>query len=99
MSPRLRQPRSPARAVQVPITLGAAFAVGWSLFAYGSGRVPLGPGFRLAALALVAVGALTRRLLPSLPGGGVRYHALRPEADAIVGPATTRAGVAQAKGI
>src|SRR2546427_12265623 len=78
MSPRLRQPRSPARAVQVPITLGAAFAVGWSLFAYGSGRVPLGPGFGLAALALVAVGALTRRYGAALRGHGFSSYAPGP---------------------
>ena len=93
MSPRLRQPRSPARAVQVPITLGAAFAVGWSLFAYGSGRVPLGPGFGLAALALVAVGALTRRYGVSLPGNGFSSYVLGTMVFAILGRGWTFAAV------
>src|SRR3989441_1322716 len=76
MSPRLRLPQSPARAVQVPIFLGAAVAFGWSLVAYGSGRVALTPGFGIATLTLVAVGALTRRYGVSLPGNGFSSYVL-----------------------
>src|SRR6267378_1139533 len=73
-SPRLRW--SPARFVQVTIAVGAALAVGWSLFAYGTGRNPPGPGFGLAALALVVGGALTRRYGVSLPGNGFSSYVL-----------------------
>src|SRR3989442_2526757 len=76
MSPRPQLPWSPARAVQIPITLGAAVALGWSLVTYGSGRVPLAPGFGMATLALVAVGALTRRYGVSLPGNGFSSYVL-----------------------
>jgi len=76
MSPRLQLPWSPARAVQAPIILGAAVALGWSLLAYGSGRTPLGPGGGIAALALVAIGALTRRYGVSLPGNGFSSYVL-----------------------
>ena len=48
MSPRPRLSWSPARAVQIPITLGATVALGWSLVTYGSGRVPVASGFGMA---------------------------------------------------
>jgi len=60
----------------VTIAIGAALAAGWSLVAYGTGRVPAGPGFGLAALALVVVGALTRRYGVSLPGNGFSSYVL-----------------------
>src|SRR2546425_6126410 len=84
MSPRPRLPWSPARAVQIPITLGAAVALGWSLVTYGSGRVPLAPGFGMATLALVAVGALTRRYGVSLRGNGFSSYVLGPMVFAIL---------------
>src|SRR5216683_2300921 len=76
MSPPPRLLWSPARSVQVTIAIGAALAAGWSLVAYGTGRVPAGPGFGLAALALVVVGALTRRYGVSLPGNGFSSYVL-----------------------
>src|SRR5713226_8409883 len=76
MSPPPRLLWSPARSVQVTIAIGATLAAGWSLVAYGTGRVPPGPGFGLAALALVVVGALTRRYGVSLPGNGFSSYVL-----------------------
>jgi len=67
---------SPARSVQVTIAVGATLAAAWSLVAYGTGRIPPGPGFGLAALALVIVGALTRRYGVSLPGNGFSSYVL-----------------------
>src|SRR5260370_24731675 len=77
MSPPPRLLWSPARSVQVTIAAGAALAAGWSLVAYGTGRVPPGPGFGLAALALVVVRALTRPYGVPLPGHRFSSYVLR----------------------
>ncbi len=81
----LRLPWSRARAVQLPITLGAAVAFGWSLIAYVSGRSALDPGFGIATLTLIAVGALSRRYGVSLPGNGFSSYVLGVMVFALLG--------------
>jgi methyl-accepting chemotaxis protein len=76
MSSPSRLPLSPALAVRTIVALGAAAAFGWSLYAYWTGRAVMGPGFSVTALALVLVGAFTRRYGIDLPGNGFSSYVL-----------------------
>ena len=57
-------------ALRALVTVGAVLAVLGAVTSYVLDVAPLGPGFGPAALAVVAIGAATRRLGISLPGQG-----------------------------
>lgn len=66
----------PVLAVRGLVSVAALSSFGWALWVYGTGRTPLGTGFGVVAVALVAVGALTRRYGIALPGNGFSSYAL-----------------------
>lgn len=76
MSPIPRLHATLGRILRGTVSLGALASVAWAGISYGSGRAPLGTGFVPEALALVAVGALTRRYGVPLPGNGFSSYIL-----------------------
>ncbi len=75
MSPQTRLQTSPG-LMRALVSLGAALAIGWAAVHYGSGRATLDSGMLGEALALVTVGALTRRYGIALPGHGFSSYIL-----------------------
>src|SRR5437879_2792857 len=75
-APSRRSSRTPGALVLALVALGTAAAVAAGALAIGSGRATLGSGVEV--LALVAVGALTRRYGIGLPGNGFTSY-LRSE--------------------
>ncbi|HEX4574375.1 MAG TPA: hypothetical protein VH158_04540, partial [Gemmatimonadales bacterium] len=81
-SPRLTL--SPALMVRALVSLGAVVAIGGAVAAYVSGRVSVGGGIGEEILALVVVGALTRRYGIPLPGNGFCSYILGVVAYAVL---------------
>ncbi|HYK81637.1 MAG TPA: methyl-accepting chemotaxis protein [Gemmatimonadales bacterium] len=72
--PRLKA--SPGLMVRALVSLGAGVALVAALAAYASGRTPVSADAALEVLALVVVGALTRRYGIPLPGNGFASYIL-----------------------
>ena len=84
MSALSRLQAAPALLVRGLVSIAALVAFAAAALASASGRAPLGPGFTLDALALTAVGALTRRYGIALPGSGFSSYILGVMAYAVL---------------
>ncbi len=76
MSPAPHWRAAPGLIVRGLVSLGALAAVAFAGASYLSGRVPLGPGFAPELLALLALGAVSRRYGVALPGNGFASYIL-----------------------
>ncbi|HXF96365.1 MAG TPA: GAF domain-containing protein, partial [Gemmatimonadales bacterium] len=76
MNARFRARVSAAAAVRMLVSAAAVVAFAAGLGAYASGRMPVGAGFGIALVAVVLVGALTRRFGIALPGAGFSSYIL-----------------------
>jgi methyl-accepting chemotaxis protein len=68
--------RSPALIVRGLVALLAVLAFAAAVRAFATGRAPMGEGFALVVVALIAAGALTRRFGIALPGNGFSSYVL-----------------------
>jgi methyl-accepting chemotaxis protein/putative methionine-R-sulfoxide reductase with GAF domain len=76
MSPLPRLRTTPATLVTGAVSLGALLAVGVASAHYATGQLATGGSFAVALVALVVVGALTRRFGIALPGNGFSSYVL-----------------------
>jgi methyl-accepting chemotaxis protein len=84
MSPLPRRTAPPGALVRVLVSLGAVVAVIAALVSYAQGRVAFGAELGPELLALVVVGALTRRYGVALPGNGFASYILGVMAFAVL---------------
>jgi len=84
MSPQSRRRSTPASVVSIIVTLGAVIAVAVAFTGYAGGRLSTGGTFPLALIALVVVGAFTRRFGIALPGNGFSSYVLGVTAFAVM---------------
>ncbi len=84
MSSLSRLRASPGLLVRALVSLGALAAIAGAVVTYVSGRAPMSTDLAEEALALVVVGALTRRYGIPLPGNGFSSYILGVTAYAVL---------------
>jgi methyl-accepting chemotaxis protein len=84
MSLLLRVKASPGVLVRAVVSLGAVAAIAAAVLAYASGRAPLAGDMVEQVLALIVIGALTRRYGIALPGNGFSSYILGVMAYAVL---------------